>query len=687
MTDILKKTLLLAAFAVVHIPVVFGQVEFMREFESRYLIYGLDNSEFRMVVYTKPTLRTYRDMLIAEDNFAKDFAINPTGSSVAIASRKEVRLYSFRELNKLLKRLKPEKGQVPQTVAWSPDARSFVAGFGNGDIVLYEAQTCLPTGTLSGSTAATELAVSPNNYFVAAVTGPAVDIWNIETKALRTRLALEADATGAAFSTDASMLAVTTVSGVQIYNTRNWELIQAVKTDSLAQYPSFNNEDKYLAYVHNKNTIIIYNLRKQYIEQQIHEPCEIMGMNFVWSDKSTYLLSTRMMSVVYWDASALAPFWGKKLGTELDQKMNDWVKMMQGESMEDYAIRVNDSTRVYQMELFRQQIATELAGNRLAIENPFAGDYNSDEGLLTIMFNTLPPIDIPVPVAEAGTFNDPGKLKFANEVFNLGANDDFELVYVEVTNEVTDKVYIYDHTGRTRLTAIESDLNFVPLEVLQQASQEEAKLKEVKEEVVAADTQEKLISENTAINVDTHVVPDVDTEGNKILNYQVNYKYEVVNKEFSAKDDFAPGVYDVTKSNAAMSLMKIIKQSFDEGDFAKYLEEGKRIKITITGTADGAPIRSKIAYDGRYGDFTDEPFLQNGQMEAMTVNKNTGITTNPQLAFIRAASVQKYLTENITPLQKTKNDYSYKIEVAEERGGEFRKIQIQFTIIDAFKQK
>ena len=56
------------------------------------------------------------------------------------------------------------------------------------------------------------------------------------------------------------------------------------------------------------------------------------------------------------------------MSKEVDAKMNEWVKMMQGESMEDYAIRVNDETRLKQQQLFAQEVATELAGDRISIE-------------------------------------------------------------------------------------------------------------------------------------------------------------------------------------------------------------------------------------------------------------------------------------------------------------------------------
>jgi hypothetical protein len=56
------------------------------------------------------------------------------------------------------------------------------------------------------------------------------------------------------------------------------------------------------------------------------------------------------------------------------------------------------------------------------------------------------------------------------------------------------------------------------------------------------------------------------------------------------------------------------------------------------------------------------------------------------LALLRAAGVHSYIEKNVTTLNNTKNDYEYHVEVAKERGGEFRKINVEFVIMDAFQQ-
>lgn len=355
-----------------------------------------------------------------------------------------------------------------------------------------------------------------------------------------------------------------------------------------------------------------------------------------------------------------------------------------GESMEDYAIRVNDETRIKQQQLFAQEVATALAGDRISMDNPFIDGYDASNNMLNIGFKGLPSIGLEVPSNEAGDFKD-GKMKFSNAVYVLNDKDEFELAYVEVTNETTNKVYIYDNIGRTKLTALEADENFVPLEIMQQATREEAQLAEIKEQVIEEKKQDKLITDNTQINVKTEVIPGVDANGKKILNYKVGYQYEVINKEFSAKEDFPSGGYNIERSNAAMSLMKIIKNAF-EGDFAKYLSEGKQVKVIITGSADAAPIRGRLAYDGRYGEFVDEPYYKDGNLDNITVTKAGGIAQNEQLALMRAAGVKTYIEKNVTTLGNTKNEYEYHVEVAKERGGEFRKINVEFVIMDAFQQ-
>lgn len=672
-----------------------AQVVEKRGFDSQKKINAFDNTTFCTAYLSDGALYTMRDIAINDVRKIERIVFNPTGSSIALLRAKNpISIYSFRDRNKKLFELKEKRKKLkakpmPVSMCYSADARSFIVGNSLGEIVIYDTKEYMPLAYIQGEAPATALAMSSNNYFIAAAVGQNINIWNFQTKELRKAIPMPAVVKEVTFSPDAALLAVTTDDNhLTIIDTKNWDKVDIFdKLGGTLSSPSFHPEGKYISVVKDGKNIEIINLKNGVVEQDIVDPTGgVTGGRFFKNNQNSevFLLTNRTKQMVFWDANGLNPFYGKIMGREVDAKMNEWVKMMQGESMEDYAIRVNDETRIKQQQLFAQEVATVLAGDRISMDNPFIDGYDASNNMLNIGFKGLPSIGLEVPSNEAGDFKD-GKMKFSNAVYVLNDKDEFELAYVEVTNETTNKVYIYDNIGRTKLTALEADENFVPLEIMQQATREEAQLAEIKEQVIEEKKQDKLITDNTQINVKTEVIPGVDANGKKILNYKVGYQYEVINKEFSAKEDFPSGGYNIERSNAAMSLMKIIKNAF-EGDFAKYLSEGKQVKVIITGSADAAPIRGRLAYDGRYGEFVDEPYYKDGNLDNITVTKAGGITQNEQLALMRAAGVKTYIEKNVTTLGNTKNEYEYHVEVAKERGGEFRKINVEFVIMDAFQQ-
>lgn len=672
-----------------------AQVVEKRGFDSQKKINAFDNTTFCTAYLSDGALYTMRDIAINDVRKIERIVFNPTGSSIALLRAKNpISIYSFRDRNKKLFELKEKRKKLkakpmPVSMCYSADARSFIVGNSLGEIVIYDTKKYMPLAYIQGEAPATALAMSSNNYFIAAAVGQNINIWNFQTKELRKAIPMPAVVKEVTFSPDAALLAVTTDDNhLTIIDTKNWDKVDIFdKLGGTLSSPSFHPEGKYISVVKDGKNIEIINLKNGVVEQDIVDPTGgVTGGRFFKNNQNSevFLLTNRTKQMVFWDANGLNPFYGKIMGREVDAKMNEWVKMMQGESMEDYAIRVNDETRIKQQQLFAQEVATALAGDRISMDNPFIDGYDASNNMLNIGFKGLPSIGLEVPSNEAGDFKD-GKMKFSNAVYVLNDKDEFELAYVEVTNETTNKVYIYDNIGRTKLTALEADENFVPLEIMQQATREEAQLAEIKEQVIEEKKQDKLITDNTQINVKTEVIPGVDANGKKILNYKVGYQYEVINKEFSAKEDFPSGGYNIERSNAAMSLMKIIKNAF-EGDFAKYLSEGKQVKVIITGSADAAPIRGRLAYDGRYGEFVDEPYYKDGNLDNITVTKAGGITQNEQLALMRAAGVKTYIEKNVTTLGNTKNEYEYHVEVAKERGGEFRKINVEFVIMDAFQQ-
>ena len=107
--------------------------------------------------------------------------------------------------------------------------------------------------------------------------------------------------------------------------------------------------------------------------------------------------------------------------------------------------------------------------------------------------------------------------------------------------------------------------------------------------------------------------------------------------------------------------------------------------VSITGSADAIPIVGTIAYDGRYGEFTKEPYWLEANLSNITVTKASGIRTNEQLAFMRAQAVGAYLKANMTSLSAMQVEPRYNIVVADGKGGEYRRIKVSFVFVDAMK--
>lgn len=63
-----------------------------------------------------------------------------------------------------------------------------------------------------------------------------------------------------------------------------------------------------------------------------------------------------------------------------------------------------------------------------------------------------------------------------------------------------------------------------------------------------------------------------------------------------------------------MSLMKIIKNAFEGDSLSTLPKEASEGDYYRFGRCQSTTIRGRIAYDGRYGEFTDEPYYKDGNL-------------------------------------------------------------------------
>jgi WD40 repeat protein len=657
------------------------------QYQIRKPIDGLENYQASTYYYSGRKIFNTRGGLVGVANHRiTNFAVDPKGKSCAVVSqgkrRARVEIFDLWSISRRLASLK-----VPASTACGYSAATHTIAVADSakNLYLFQTDDFFAQDTLTLDFAAQRIEFSPNGSLMVVAAADELSVWNLSTHSVIRNIAATDTIRSLSFVDDNSQLAVLTQDGSLItYETTGFLPIYTMDALGVARDCDFHPEGKYISVVTGDNRIMIANLmdasERQYIDSS---EGGITSVRFVKDDTELiYLVYNTNGALHYKLMSTLSPNHTKLLADELSERMAEWEKQMPGETLEDYRLRVNDETRATQMRLYSEEIATRMAENLVTRSEVSLGSYNPTANMLTLDFNTMPTIYLTVPKEEVGDFMNPGDLEFSNVAYGLTAEDKFEMTYAEIYNKASQKSYTFDNRARESLDFLNADDQFIPLALAQQNGMESMQLEELKERIISSARQKKTISDHTQITVSADVIHDVDAEGNKILNYQVGFTY-TVEQGFSGREDFGPGKYRVEESGAASSMLRIIQSAF-EGEFAQYVQVGKKVIVRITGSADALPIRRTLVYNGEYGDFVDVPVYLNQQLEHISVTRNDGISTNEQLAFLRSTGVQQYIVQNISTLQQMKVDYQKAIEIASGTGSEYRRIRVEFTFVDAF---
>lgn len=634
-----------------------------------------------------------------------DFYINPTGASIAVIHRngKTVSIISNREKDKVIETIRGDKKVNPfdekgnkgiasvTATAYSSDARELLLANDFGEIITYSTDGYWIASTIEAGKVYDHIAISPNGYFIAAAYGSEMDIWNVETADIKRIVHFAGKINHLTFSPDSREIAVSCdTSGLQIVNAIDHHRTEITDGLQNVRISSFHPEGKYIAYA-KADSVIVYNLisHKDVCRLGLADGAPIsnvLALNFHSNNNITTLSHNSGSRFFFWDMSSLPPLYKSKLSEEVDKLMSDWIRQMDGESMDEYRVRVTDDNAARQKAMLLDQAATAIATQTITLEDPFiAEEYDMENHTIDIKFEQLDAIKLEVPEEDFQEVRD-GDLSYENPIYTLDDMDEFQLVYLEVVNRTTDKTYIFDDRDYIieEIDFEDDDIDYIPVAMLQTVNMEMEALQQQTQEIMEEKKQENVITDKTAITIDTEIESDFDADGNKIYNYNLGYQYDV-SEGFSYQEDFGPGKFMVYESNAAITMLEAIKTAL-AGDMKKYLEESKTIEITITGTADAIPV-GRIPYDGACGEFHETPYYAKDELSSMTVTDETDIRNNEQLAFIRAASVKVWLENEVPELRDNKNKcvYNYRTEVSDVRGGEFRRIIVQIKFKDVLK--
>lgn len=217
-------------------------------------------------------------------------------------------------------------------------------------------------------------------------------------------------------------------------------------------------------------------------------------------------------------------------------------------------------------------------------------------------------------------------------------------------------------------------------------------LKELLINLLAELKANKKLTDNTKVDVNAEVMPEIKAGGSVEYNMKVRYDVQVVNEHLkklnidNATEDWASGKYRLKDSQAALQTAGIIKSTI-ESKLEEYIMPGTEVTVKIIGGTDASPFKNTVPYDGAFGEIRDAECFVNGGFNFITVTKETGINTNEQLAYLRTLDIKDFMKRYIGAFRVANVHYEHFAEVADEVGPEYRRVAVEVTVHNAFQQK
>ena len=202
--------------------------------------------------------------------------------------------------------------------------------------------------------------------------------------------------------------------------------------------------------------------------------------------------------------------------------------------------------------------------------------------------------------------------------------------------------------------------------------------KQVQQLLASLPNAEKLYDE-TFVKITTAVQEDTTEDGKAEINFVYNISYNCHHFE-GTEDDYPSGAYLWNTSNSCRAICNLTKKMIEE-QLSDIFASGNSITVTVTSTTDAAEI-THIEYKGEYGDFRYMPAVFNDENVRISVDVKDGITTNAQLAYIRAQSVHNHLEESVAALKGS--DYRYVTRCFDMTGPHYRRSSLQIVVHGAF---
>lgn len=204
--------------------------------------------------------------------------------------------------------------------------------------------------------------------------------------------------------------------------------------------------------------------------------------------------------------------------------------------------------------------------------------------------------------------------------------------------------------------------------------------KQARQMLASLPNEFKLYDENF-INIRLGVAEGLREDGSTEYNMTYSISYTCSNIE-GVTDDYPLGQYHWDESNSSRAICNLTR-NIVEGSCKEYFQNNNPVTIRIFSATDVVDI-THVPYKAEYGDFRYVPVTYNGEKVRISVSEAEGISTNAQLAYIRAQSIRDFIETNITMLRRDDNNYEYITTNYEREGGQYRRCSIEMIVHGAF---
>jgi len=208
-----------------------------------------------------------------------------------------------------------------------------------------------------------------------------------------------------------------------------------------------------------------------------------------------------------------------------------------------------------------------------------------------------------------------------------------------------------------------------------------AKEESCKEEM-AHILQEKQADNPVFNSLEYHTEMEI-TDKKNIPDLKITYWYTITNDTLKfGENTFAMGKYAIRKSEAATTLLAIIKENLENG-LREYIAPDRQIDVLISSEPDAMASGDTLRYEGEYGEIIQGTCLIDQKKKIRTIESQSALT-NQLLAMLRAYGIGQAMKEEIDPMKKTFNTFQYQLIPEKELYSGHHWNTIEITLHNAF---